>query len=262
MTTPDSRGDEMMSLGANREKRRPRVACWMRVLFATASLLFMGAGTARAQIIDNWTDGTGLWNNAGTINWNDFSPLTINISGAGPTANGTEINSGTINFSFGASLVLNDGGNGSTFSLSGGGQITLAAGVPGQFHTGIYGANSDETLNNINNIISGTGSINNLTIINGGTISATGGESDLVLRPGVGQTVTNNNMMTATINGMLNWDATESPGTLAAPVFNNQGTVTVNNDGSLILTALAGTTAYFNNDGSITVGGINSASLE
>jgi len=85
MTKPNLRGAEMsMASLANRElassqaerERVPhsRAGKWMGTLLAPMFLVFIGAGVARAQtqITDNWTHGTGFWNNA--ANWDNGVP--------------------------------------------------------------------------------------------------------------------------------------------------------------------------------------------
>ena len=210
------------------------------------------AVTLRQLTIDS-SNAAGTFTNNGTVNWGNnsnvygVSTLTLDIS----IGNGTINNTGTINltssaYGFGV-LLINDSGFGHTATLDGLGTINLSGAL-------ISGAYRTETLDNVDNTISGSGTIGNLTLVNAGKITATG---FLGLSPGAGQTVTNNYIMTAASGGALVWDATSSPSS-----FNNQGTVTVNDGGTMELWASPGQTAYFNNDRTITVGSINGANLE
>ena len=133
-------------------------------LGSTATLQTDNAA-ARSLTIGS-TNAAGSLSNAGTINWGNGGTLTLDISEASAGADITETNSGNINLSgSGVSLALNDGGKGSTFSFSGGGNITLAGGS-------IAGAHGDETLQNMDNIIQGSGTISNLTLVNYGYVYA------------------------------------------------------------------------------------------
>lgn len=151
--------------------------------------------------------------NNGTINWGNGANLALDIT----AGNGSIINNtpATINLT-GATLAINDSGNVNIATLSGGGSISLTGGA-------ITGRFGDETLNNVDNTIAGSGSIGGLTLVNNGVISANG-TSAFTVMPNSGG-FTNNGVVSATgaggliINGL-------------GPLTNN-GTMTV--DGSSLM---------------------------
>ncbi len=205
--------------------------------------------------------GTVNVNGGGTLEWStgfSFSGSTVLIS-----------NDGTINidplFAPGTLLLS---GNGITFDVfSGGGTGNIYLGVGGGFGSSIQGATGGELLiNDTGNTITGEAGaasfIYNLDFTNKGTVVANGAldiqPTGLSVSPGV----TNYGTMQVNGNSTLYWDATVYTGTsLSAPAFNNQGTVTVADNGFLELQAPVNGEAYFNNDGGITVGTSSGASL-
>ena len=102
----------------------------------------------------------GTLTNGGTINWGSGSNLILDIS----TGNGSIANSGAINLTS-STLTINDSGNSNTAVLSGGGTINLSGGT-------ITGFSGNETLQNNDNSIQGSGLISNLAFVNNGTINA------------------------------------------------------------------------------------------
>jgi fibronectin-binding autotransporter adhesin len=184
----------------------------------------------------------GSLTNSGTINWGSGANLTLDIT----AGNGSIINNAgaTINLT-NSSLTFNDHGNGNTATLSGGGTINLSgATITGQF--------GDETLNNVDNTISGEGIISNLNLVNNGTINAAG----LVIRGGF----TNN----GTVNAVGPTGITIN--TAGYAPLSNSGTVNINgslkvngdfdqtNSGVLALTnSSAGTITGSLNGGTTTV---------
>ena len=187
-----------------------------------------GAGTIQSlTLINNGTINAGTIGGVPTLNPMSIIPNyggftnygTVNVSGGGlivntalnyddlvnqgtfnvtnstmtvETANQFQglANSGAINLSSGT-LAFDDGGtNVVPVVLSGGGQISLAGGTV----TGVHGT---EILSNMDNIIVGTGSINNLTLQNTsqGAIEAQGG--NLTIAPGGTNTITNDGLLWA-----------------------------------------------------------------
>jgi len=202
--------------------------------------------------------GTSFFN-YGTVNDNDGGTLELATTGSsGPTV--LISNAGNIyvgDSSGGATLELN--GNGITYDVFGNGNITLGS----SGNSRIVGVTGGELLvNDTGQTIQGAGEIYNLDLTNNGTVIANGPlgiqPTGLSVSPGV----TNNGMMQVNAVSTLYWDATVFTGTsLSAPAFNNQGTVTVADNGFLELQAPVNGEAYFNNDGSITVGNTTGATL-
>ncbi len=143
----------------------------------------------------------GSLTNDGTINWGSGSNLILDIT----AGNGSIANSGAINLTS-STLTLNDSGNGNTATLSGGGTLSLSGGT-------ITGSAGDETLINSNNIIQGSGTISNLTLVNNGTINANGTNPLNLASGGVN-------------NGAI--DVTGAGGLVLAGHFENSGTMDVN----------------------------------
>jgi len=184
------------------------------------------------------SDTIGILTNAGTINWGNGSTLTINSS-----VYGSINNTGAINLTS-STLTVNDSGHGNFTYLYDGGTVTLSAAT-------INGANGTEILWNEDNTISGSGLVAGLTVINGGTINASGG--DFFLQPGAGQTVTTNNIMTVASGATLHFDYTDQP--FFTQAFSNSatGTITVNDGSTLEWDSPNGVSPVLNNDGQISL---------
>ncbi|HMD98364.1 MAG TPA: hypothetical protein VKM93_13665 [Terriglobia bacterium] len=209
-------------------------------------------------------DTIGVLNNAGSIFWGPGSTLTIDITGAGASANIFQTNSGNIVLD-GGKLALQDSGNRSAFTFSGGGTITLSN------NGSIVGVTGDEQMVNGTGIgdqlIQGGGLIN-LDLINNDTVLANNGT--LTLKPtgmSANPGIANNGQMTVASGNIMVWDTTQYQGTgLNAPgsAFNNSGTgtVTVQDGGQMTWLGASHATSYFTNDGTINIGtGTTSASL-
>ncbi len=149
----------------------------------------------------------GSLTNGGTINWRNGSTLILDIT----AGNGSITNSGVINLRS-STLKINDSGNGNTAVLSGGGTVNLSRAL-------ITGAFGDETLTNSNNIIQGSGTISNLTLVNNGTINANA-VGALTITPNSGE-FTNNGTVNVTGLGGLVINA-------GAGAATNSGTMDIN----------------------------------
>jgi hypothetical protein len=193
--------------------------------------------------------------NGGTINWRNGSTLTLDIT----AGNGSITNSGVINLT-NSRLKINDSGNGNTVVLSGGGTVNLSGAV-------ITGAFKDATLTNSNNVIQGSGTISNLTLVNNGTINANAFGA-LTITPNSGG-FTNNGIVNVTGFGGLVINAGAGPATNSGPMDVNNSNLTVRGafnqigppDGG-ILTLQNGSigtiTGAMSNDGTVS---INASSL-
>ena len=150
----------------------------------------------------------GTLTNGGTINWRNGSILILDIT----AGNGSITSSGVINLTS-STLKINDSGKGNSAVLSGGGTVNLS----GALITGAFG---DETLTNSSNIIQGSGTIRNLTVVNNALIKANA-SAPLSITPGSGG-FTNNGTVNATGAGGLRIN------TLSGALTNN-GIVDINN---------------------------------
>lgn len=160
----------------------------------------------------------GSLTNGGTINWGNGSNLTLDMT----AGNGSITNSGAINLTS-STLTFSDSGNGNMATLSGGGTVKLSGGT-------ITGSFGDETLTNSNNIIQGSGTISNLTLVNNGTINANA-VGALTITPNSGG-FTNSGTVNVTGLGGLVINAGATPVT-------NGGTMNINSSNLTVRGAFA-----------------------
>jgi hypothetical protein len=146
----------------------------------------------------------GSLTNAGTINWRNGSTLILDVT----AGSGTITNSGVINLTH-STLEINDSGKGNSAILSGGGTINLSRGV-------ITGAFGDETFTNNDNVIQGSGTISNLTLVNNGTINANAA-APLTITPNSGG-FTNNGTVNVTGAGGLVINSGPTPASNTAAI--------------------------------------------
>jgi hypothetical protein len=155
------------------------------------------SSTGSAAVIAN--NGTNLFNGA---------TQSVTIKGEVIVANNEQLNiTGTISNT--GTINLQSGGNGTvlevtsaSLTLNGGGTILLSD----NNNNYIYAAAGTDILNNVNNIIEGSGNLGDgaLTLVNGlaGTISATGTASALVINTG-GVAVSNSGLIESVNTGGL-----------------------------------------------------------
>lgn len=172
----------------------------------------------------------GSLTNNGTIDWGNGANLVVNIiAGNGNITNNT---SGTINLT-NATLTFDDSGKRHTATLSGGGTINLSGAM-------VMGGFGDETLNNVDNTITGSGTISNLTFVNNGIINANA-DTSLTITPNRGG-FTNNGTLNSTGQGGVVIDAAGH-----GPAANN-GAMIIDNASSIAVNG------NFSQNGSLTVG--------
>ena|GEM_PF-2442661 len=186
--------------------------------------------------------------NSGSVSVSGTGVLSVEAGAGG----GTVVNSGTIGLT-GGSLIINSGGAGTLTTLSGAGGITLTNGA-------IAGASGWEILSNQDNTITGYGYIGNLSLQNGGQITASGGPYfggiggvlTIETSPITGPPDTNTGSMIAASGATLAWQANNPSGT----AFINNGAVTVNDGGRLLWETgpNAGSIVAIQNNGNIYVG--------
>jgi hypothetical protein len=142
---------------------------------------------------------------------------------------GTLTNAGTLSLQSGGNttqLIVGPNGTAGSFTLTGGGQITISD----NNNNYIQAETSGDTLVNLNNTISGAGIIGNgdLIIVNDATIDATGTSNAMVLDPE--GTMTNNALIEATgAAGLVIYNTTISNG--------SAGTITANGGGVTLQSA-------------------------
>jgi hypothetical protein len=176
----------------------------------TVSTVVGSAIPALAQTFDTIT---GTVNNLGTIAVADSANLAV----AGQFNNTSVIQLNSTN----DATILRVEQTGLT--LSGGGKLTLT----NNSHNSIISTGSPATLTNVNNTISGAGTIGdaNLTLVNDGTISATGtGANKLIIDTGP-QTIQNNGKISDTTSAGLTIESNVT----------NAGSITASGPGALLI---------------------------
>jgi hypothetical protein len=236
---------------------------------ATVDTLTLGSNATLSdnsgseQLTIGSANAVGSLNNAGIISWGNGSgnTLTINVNSAtasgAPPATFTETNSGAINLASGGTLSIGDGKRGDTISFSGGGTISLAGGTITSTP-----ADTKVSLTNVDNTITGFGTISNLNVINsaGGTINATGGT--LTISPN-SSGFTNQGAVTIagggtlTVNGLYTQMGNTSSTSIAAGGNLSTGTQTYTQNGGT--TTVNGTLTSTTGGVSITKGAFQGA---
>ena len=223
------------------------------------------ANTAPGLTLGDASAGGTVLTNGGTINFNQGSTLTLELSALGATAvnssggninitnssvlqlNNTNAGASTLtndgNIRLGdaltpATLSLNDGGTGSTFTLSGAGTLTLSDNA-GNSISGLFG--TELLINDTNHAIQGAGAIGNLSFTNNGTLSATGTNA-LVIDTAASFAFTNGGGMFVNDGSALTFQNTSPGGCGCQNLLTNNGTISVGGTG-------AGGTLSFNDGG-------------
>ncbi len=167
---------------------------------------FSGTNTSGGTLTST---GTGRLRNTGTSSFAGVTFATgtnfeIN-NGTAATFTGNLVNQGTITLLGTSGLTdLLVGPAAGTVSLSGGGTLSLGASGATSTVNRIYGTSATSTLDNLDNLITGSGQIgvNVLTLINSGTIEASRSGAPLTIDPSTGG-VTNSGTLRATNGGTL-----------------------------------------------------------
>lgn len=181
--------------------------------------------------------------------------LTIDMNGAPETLT----NQGLINIELSAApgaLKVDDEGSGSVLSLNGGGAFNLVNGV-------IEGVTGDETVENVQTTIKGTGLISNLTLVNDSRLIATGQELEINANPNskpedgyssnqFGFLNSTSGSVEVTAGSILDVNAANSQNAFLAVV--NKGAIAVDGGGELEFRAAANQQVKINNTGSIKIG--------
>ncbi len=272
MTKPNSRDAEMLLVSimdrqsasghAGRGRgARPRVGRWIATTLALAFLISIGAGAARAQTTDNWTDTTGFWNNAG--NWDNGIPN----NGGG---NYYDVIIGTAS----DVITYNNGGTTIDSLTLGSGETLQANGFAQQLTIGDPTAPGGDTigvLNTAGTINWGNGSTLTLNtsagyglINNSGSINLTSstlaindsGNGNWAYLYG-GGTITLSGATITGVNGtelLDNEDNTiQGDGTISNLTIQSGGTINANTANPLTITPAAG--GYFYNYGAVNATG-------
>jgi T5SS/PEP-CTERM-associated repeat protein len=148
--------------------------------------------------------------------------LTLDESSAPTGSTIAATNAGNINLGqgIGGTLNLQDSNHGNTVSFAGGGTINLG------FGSSITSPTTDMTLTNVDNTITGAGSISNLHVINNGTITPVGFDGITISPNSLG--FTNDGAVTLNLGDRLSVNGSGPNGSTAIGVFQNGGLLTVN----------------------------------
>lgn len=208
------------------------------VTIASGSTLNDSLNNSGTITVNGTHNVTGSFANSGAITVNSGGAMNYTVSSDAPPATIIAMNSSAINLA-GGTLSLSDGGTeADTVAFSGGGTFSLVGGT-------ITSSGSDMTFENVDNAITGNGTISNLQVINGGSIIPAG---TLTITPTAGGFT---NSGTVTVNSGDTLSLTGSGANMV-----NSGAASVNSGGSL---NVAG--SYSNSNTTTIVGSMTAASF-